>query len=193
MPKPSSGNSHLAESGLLRLVKWASDAGVTSKGNSQLLEVGLGERGVPIVDSPATGEALVSNCSMGADLIRLEAGKGFSPHTHPGDHLLVIVGGQGTITYDGKIYRTQAGQVYLVEGEVPHAVGAITDHVILAIRSPHRKIDSDERMNLVEYKAVQSELGKVHCLICDIESQGDVMLHEMGCTHCPCSVCNPTA
>jgi len=192
MPKPPPENSYLMASGLLRLVEWAKNAGLTSKGDSQLLEVDLGERRVSVANSPATGEALVSNSSMGVDLIRLEAGKGFSPHTHPGDHLLIVVGGRGTITYNGNIYETHAGQVYLIEGEVPHAVGAITDHVILAVGSPHRMIDSDDRMNLVEYNAVQSDVGKIHCLICDIESHGKDMLHDLGCSHCPCSVCNPS-
>jgi hypothetical protein len=137
----------------------------------------------------ATGQAIVSNGLLGGDIIRLGAGEGFVPHTHPGDHLLIIIGGIGTITYGGKIYRTQAGEVYMIDGGVPHAVGAITDHVIFAIGSPHRPVESDDRMQPVEYRAVTAHMESIHCLICKQIAIHPVLLHEYGCPHCPCPQC----
>jgi quercetin dioxygenase-like cupin family protein len=144
-----------------------------------------------LAHSPATGEGLVSNGRMGVDLIQLSAGRGFQPHTHPGDHLLIVIGGRGTLTYDGVIYPTQAGQVYCIEGQVPHAVGAITDHVILAVGSPHKAVDDPERMIPVEYQAIVAATASVTCLICQRTTWLPEHMHDRGCPHCPCLVCQP--
>jgi quercetin dioxygenase-like cupin family protein len=175
----------------LRIVEWAqrSKAFAQDGENPEELSVDLGPRPVQMANSPATGEGLITNGKLGADIIRLEAGKGFAPHTHPGDHLLIVLGGEGTITYNGKIYATRAGQIYMVEGAKPHAVGARSDHVILAVGSPHRAVDSPDRMALVEYRAVTAELGNLTCLLCEKEAIFPQMLHTLGCRHCPCPVC----
>lgn len=114
------------------------------------------KRPVRMHGADSTGLGLVTNQTIGADLIRLPRGAGFPPHTHPGHHVLVIVGGRGTITYAGRVYPTLAGEIYLVEGSVAHAVGAITDHVILAVGAPHMPVDSHERMVVVPYQEVLS-------------------------------------
>lgn len=76
-----------------------------------------------------------------------------------------------------------------MEGEVSHAVGAITDHVILAVGAPHMPVDSDERMAVVPYQEVLSEIGDLNCLICDRRSSLPLLLHDIGCPHCPCQDC----
>ena len=136
----------------------------------------------------ASGEGLVSNGDLGVDMIQVAAGTGFEPHTHPGDHILIVVAGEGTITYGGAIHPTRAGQVYMVDGSIPHAVGAITDHVILAVGAPHKPVDADDRMEPVEYQAIAAEFGTVHCLICDVQQAG-TEIHDTGCPHCPCVAC----
>lgn len=173
----------LTGNGQLKIISWADDLGVHD--DRQHLGVHLGARPLAMANSTATGTGLVSNGQLGADVIRLAAGDGFAPHTHPGDHLLIVIGGQGTITYDGRIYPTRAGQIYLIEGSVPHAVGAITDHVILAVGSPHKPVDSPDRMQVVAYQAVAAELGVLHCLICDKVARPPQTLLELGCPHCP--------
>lgn len=178
---------------LLSIVGWARDAGLNTSTNTQLLEIDTSLRPCSLAKSNATGEGLVSNDHIGADMIRLAAGDGFVPHTHPGDHLIIVVAGKGTITYDGKIHPTQAGDIYLIAGEVPHAVGAITDHVLLAVGSPHKPIDSQDRMTPVEYEAVTAEINELTCLICDVTAKSPRRLHEAGCVHCPCDTCNPVA
>jgi quercetin dioxygenase-like cupin family protein len=170
----------------LAIVRWA-DGRIQDGATS--LEVGHDVRPVRMHGAAATGLGLVTNGLVGADIIRLPAGAGFPPHTHPGHHVLVVVGGRGTITYNGRVHPTEAGDIYLVEGSVCHAVGAISDHVILAVGAPHMPVDSDERMALVEYGEVLSELGDLHCLICGIKSQLPQYLHHVGCGHCPCQSC----
>jgi quercetin dioxygenase-like cupin family protein len=182
--------SFLNSDGTLLIAKWAENCGI-SDSNVQRLDIGLSPRKSHIHKSNATGQAMVSNGQIGADVIQLKANEGFVPHTHPGDHLLIVIGGEGTVTYNGKIYPTCAGQIYLLEGEVPHAVGAITDHVILAIGSPHKPVDSEDRMEIVEYEAVATDLKEVHCLICDLKATIPSFLHEKGCPHCPCGACRP--
>jgi len=177
----------LKEDGTLNIKSWATAAG--SDSGKQLLAVSLAERPSKMAHSSATGEGLVSNGFLGADMIRLKAGQGFVPHTHPGDHLLVVVGGEGTITYNGSIYPTHAGQILMIDGQVPHAVGAITDHVILAVGAPHRPVDAEDRMKPVEYQEVTANIDELHCLICDLQSKLPDKLHEAGCPHCPCYDC----
>jgi quercetin dioxygenase-like cupin family protein len=181
----------LPDSGDLKIVKWADDAGHDGQRHSQLLSVSTRARKCKMAHSHATGEGTVSNGYLGADVIHVHAGQGFVPHTHPGDHLLIVIGGRGTITYGGKIYPTEAGQIYMIDGEVPHAVGAITDHVILAVGSPHRPVDSEDRMRPVAYEAVTAQVNELHCLICDIRAKLPLRLHDRGCPHCPCDCCYP--
>ncbi len=173
----------------LEIVDWAQDLGIAN--GQQLLAIDLRARSLAMAHSNATGQGLVSTGMLGADIVQLSAGDSFVPHTHPGDHLLVVLGGQGTITYGGKIYPTRAGQVYKIEGHVPHAVGAITDHVILAIGSPHIPVDSIDRMVPVEYQAVTAETNQLHCLLCEVAATYPERLHDLKCPHCPCLDCNP--
>jgi quercetin dioxygenase-like cupin family protein len=168
--------------GSLILSQWAD--GVEFAGR-RWLEVGTGERSHAMSGTTATGEPLVSNGHLGVDLIRVPAGGGFAPHTHVGDHLLIIVAGTGTVAYEGRIYRTQPGQVYLVEGAKPHAVGAVTDHVLLAVGTPHRAVDATDRQTVVAYEAVAAKLGDLHCELCGVSAVLPQTLHDAGCPHCP--------
>ncbi len=170
----------------LQIVDWAT-ASVGPDGTEVVVDHRV--RPTPMDGTRATGAALVTNGSLGADLIRVPAGGGFSPHTHPGDHILIIVGGDGTITYAGRVYPTHAGQIYMIEGLVPHAVGAITDHVIIAVGSPHRPVDASDRMELVDYAAVVAADGEFKCLICGASVVSPRYLHDAGCSHCPCECC----
>lgn len=167
--------------------RWA-DAIIGTK--STKLEIQHCPRPVRMHGAPATGAGLVSNGTIGADVIRLPPGRGFPPHTHPGHHVLAVLAGRGTITYGGRVYPAEAGEVYLVEGSVSHAVGAITEHVILAIGAPHHAVDSADRMQLVGYEEVLSEIGDLRCLICDRASEYPKLLHDVNCPHCPCANCS---
>jgi acyl carrier protein/quercetin dioxygenase-like cupin family protein len=166
------------------MLDWAQDLGID--GTVQRLGLDLGPLPIPIPQTrAATGRSLVTNGKLGADLIHVPAGHGFAPHTHPGDHLLFVVGGRGTITVGGVITETRAGQVYMIEGADPHAVGAITDHIILAIGSPHRRIDDAERQKLIEYSALLTPFSSITCRICGVTAEGHQDLSDLGCSHSP--------
>lgn len=173
----------------LEIREFAKSCGQMQSGREMLL-FDTDAKAHRMANSTATGEGLLSNGHMGADLIRLEAGTGFIPHTHPGDHLLFVVAGRSTITYDGVIQEVTAGNCYMVPGEVPHAVGAITDVTILAIGSPHKPVESPSRMKPTAYQEVLAETGDLLCTICDMIARGDNFLHDLSCKHCPCRRCN---
>jgi len=184
----------LDEDGLLRIVTWARRVARSSTPTADALVVRHDrELEHPMHGAPATGRGLVTNGRLGADLIRLPAGKGFAPHTHPGDHLLLQLAGRGTICYGGKVYETVPGTIYMVEGSEPHAVGAIDDAVILAVGSPHRRVESPDRMDLVEYRAVLCDAGDLECLICMKDARHPFVLHDLDCPHCPCPTCVPSS
>jgi quercetin dioxygenase-like cupin family protein len=168
----------------LLICAWATNEGVV--GSTQRLAIDMTPERTPVAKTrAATGRPLLSNGLLGADLLHLPAGEGFSPHTHPGDHLLFVLAGEGTITIDGTINRTTAGQAYLIEGAVPHAVGAVTDHIILAVGAPHRPLTSMERQELVASSALLDPAGIITCLICGVTARRGEDLADQGCPHCP--------
>lgn len=171
----------------LAIARWAHGR---VNGSATNLVVGHEPRSVPMPGTlSATGEPLVSNGLLGADVVRLPAGAGFAPHTHPGDHVLIVVAGRGTITYNGSVIPTSCGEIFLVDGGVPHAVGAISDHVLLAVGSPHRKLDAPDRMALAEYEEILAPDSDIKCLICGVTANLPTRLHDLQCSHCPCLHC----
>jgi quercetin dioxygenase-like cupin family protein len=179
--------SHLDKDGDLRMIEWATSHGIVD--GKECLTVDDREGEYDMAHATTTGDPLVSNGFLGVDMIRVEEGDGFVPHTHPGDHILIPVVGTSTITYDGTVYESNAGSVYLIDGEVPHAVGAITNAAIMAVGAPHAPIDSEERMKPVEYDEVSTEFDDMQCLICDSKAGQPEKLHDTGCQHCPCHEC----
>jgi quercetin dioxygenase-like cupin family protein len=109
--------------------------------------------GVPMHGAPATGLAMLTNGHLGCDLIRVKPGEQFPVHVHPGDHLLLCLAGEGTITVADVTYKIVPGDLCMVEGVTPHAVGGGDngDHLILAIGAPHTPVDSPKRMSLVDW------------------------------------------
>lgn len=162
--------SFIGPDGRLILAKWANAA-----------ELLLPEATVPMYGTAARATPLVTNGFLGVDLIQIPAGEGFDPHTHIGDHLLIVVKGTGTITYEGVVYVTHPGEVYQVEGAKAHAVGAIEDHALLSVGAPHRAADAADRMALTEYAAVAADLGELICLACNRK----VRVGDAECPHVP--------
>ncbi|KAA9381412.1 cupin domain-containing protein [Microbispora cellulosiformans] len=110
------------------------------------------EHGVPVHGADALGTAILSNGHLGADVLWVPAGARFPVHTHPGHHLLYCVSGSGTITIAARTYDVRPGDIYMVDGQVPHAVGAgDEDHVLLSIGAPHKPIESPDRMRLTNW------------------------------------------
>ncbi len=109
-------------------------------------------QGVPVHGADALGLALHTNGHLGADMLWVPAQKRFPVHTHPGDHLLLCLSGSGTITIGEVTYMVGPGDLYMVDGMVPHAVGAgDSDHILVAIGAPHKPVDSPERMTFTDW------------------------------------------
>lgn len=101
---------------------------------------------------PAWGEKLLTNTAVGADMLVLPPHARFPVHIHPGHHLLLVVAGTPTFSLDGVVHDTPEGTLMMVEGGIPHAVGAGTSGaVIVAFGSPHSELDSEHRMTVVEW------------------------------------------
>ncbi|WP_327701125.1 cupin domain-containing protein [Streptomyces decoyicus] len=170
--------------GPLLICDWAADLGLDGTTQQLGIEVAPGPTKVTKT-ADATGHSLASSGHVGADILHVPAGSGFAPHTHPGDHLLFVLAGTGTIAVAGEIVRTRPGQVYMVQGDITHAVGAVTDHMILSVGAPHRRLDSPDRQELTAYAALLGELGEITCRLCDISAAGGEELAAKGCTHSP--------
>jgi quercetin dioxygenase-like cupin family protein len=112
----------------------------------------VSRHGVPVHGADALGVALHTNGHLGADMLWVPAHAKFPVHTHPGDHLLLCLKGRGTISVGEVTYHVRPGDFYMVDGAVPHAVGAgDEDHVLVAIGSPHKPVDSPERMQFTDW------------------------------------------
>ncbi|MDO0924956.1 cupin domain-containing protein [Streptomyces sp. TG1A-8] len=168
----------------LLICDWATDLGLDGTTQQLGIDVAPGPTRVSKT-ADATGHSLLSSGHVGADILHVPAGSGFAPHTHPGDHLLFVLAGTGTIAVAGEIVETRPGQVYMVEGAITHAVGAVTDHMILSVGAPHRHLDSPERQELTAYTALLGDLGHITCRLCDIQASSGEELAAKGCPHSP--------
>jgi quercetin dioxygenase-like cupin family protein len=169
--------------GSLRLARWAETI------SDHEFRVSAKERPHAMQATKASAEGLIGNGHLGADIILCASGGGLAAHTHIGDHMLFVIAGEGTITYNGRIYPTHPGQVYFVEGAVPYAVGAITDHVLISVGSPHRAVDAEDRQTLKEYESILADFAYLRCDICELEAAFPRRLADLGCPHCPSRFC----
>lgn len=124
------------------------------------LKGGTDPRWVDVPNTVATGmelfrrpfgellEGSPREAHFGVDLLQLPAGGSFPLHTHPGHHLLYVVRGEGTVTFNGVTYATYPGDLYCVDAEVEHAVGAVDAHFLLSFGAPHKQVDDPARMNI---------------------------------------------
>lgn len=92
--------------------------------------------------------------SMSCSVIELSPSTGFEKHTHPSDHVLVILSGGGVFNYSDEGEECQlifeAGDVFPVPGQFPHAVSAGNDGLrFLSIANPARTLEDKDRMHLV--------------------------------------------
>lgn len=121
---------------------------------------------------------------IGADVIQMPPHTGFPVHTHPGHHVLLIVSGYGTLADSDGVHLTAPGDLLLIPGELPHAVGAAHEaQTILAIGAPHKVTADPLRMTTVDAP------WTLFCHICHKQGDGVAPLHVFGCPHCPCPSC----
>lgn len=105
-----------------------------------------GDLPMQMAASDGRGLALVKRGAFGADLIRFAPGTGVAEHTHPGDHVLIVVSGTGWVDYDGVPHRLEQGAIYLVPGAVRHAIRAESELSLVSVANDHRDVGSPERL-----------------------------------------------
>lgn len=91
---------------------------------------------------------------FGADIIRFAPGKGVGLHKHIGAHILMVTKGTGVLTYNQEIHDMFPGMIYLVPSNVPHAIKATTELVLVAVGNDHRPADSPERLDIIKNESV---------------------------------------
>ena len=146
-----------------RQAKWAN----FEKGQLKSFE---GEQPLKMQHSDGTALPLVLDDStpkkFGADVVRFRAGEGVELHTHIGSHILLVTKGEGVLIYEGKHgldgiaherHDMFPGMIYLVPSNVPQAIEAKTELVLIAVGNDHRPADSSERLEIVQKKGVESE------------------------------------
>ena len=120
-----------------------------------------GEQPLQMQHSEGTALPLVLDDStpnkFGADVVRFPAGKGVELHTHVGAHILMVTKGTGILVYGEERHEMFPGMIYLVPSNVPHAIEATTEFVLIAVGNDHRPADSLERLDIVQKKEVENE------------------------------------
>ena len=112
-----------------------------------------GEQPLQMCHSYGTALPLVRDDSLpqkfGADVIRFAPGKGVGLHTHIGAHILFVTSGNGILTYNEEKHNMFPGMVYLIPSNIPHAIDATSELVIIAIGNDHQPADSETRLDIV--------------------------------------------
>ena len=118
-----------------------------------VLSMPTGNLPVKMAASDATALPLVSHDGFGADLIRFGPGECVEEHIHPGAHILFVMRGTGTLTYEDERHALCPGLVYMIPGNVKHAIYAdklgTGDLLLIAVGNDHKPAWSGERLTLV--------------------------------------------
>jgi quercetin dioxygenase-like cupin family protein len=95
----------------------------------------------------------VEGIEIGADLIEMQTGSTFPLHTHPGEHILYVIRGQGFVHVDGIDHPIHRGDTIFVPAEYPHGVktkdNCADPLLLLAFGYPHKNIGAQDRMRVV--------------------------------------------
>lgn len=103
-----------------------------------------------MIGSEAKGKELVKDDLFGADMLKFDANQKTSLHTHPGNHILFVVAGDGFLKYEGILHKLIQNTCYFVPGFVPHQVIAGESGMyLLSVSDKHRTVDSPERLKVV--------------------------------------------
>ena len=120
-----------------------------------VIQTPTGARDQVMHQSDATGQPLLLDGKFGADIIRFPAGGQVDTHVHDGAHMLFCLAGAGVVEYgspsdaDLESHSLYPGLCYLIPGQVPHAIRATTDLVLIAVGNDHRPVGSPARLDLV--------------------------------------------
>jgi len=103
----------------------------------------------PMAGSQGMGKPLVKNGRFAADFLSFDSDKETTLHTHPGDHVLIVHAGHGTLIFNGELHELTPGACYFVPGAVPHQIKAGQFGLSLySVSNDHRPVDSVERLEI---------------------------------------------
>ncbi len=114
------------------------------------LRINKGVLPIQMKHSDGTGLPLVTYENFGADIVRFPAGKGVGTHTHIGAHILIVLNGEGFVEYEGVDHPLLPGIVYMIPGNIKHAIKATTELILIAVGNDHKPLESEERLQVVE-------------------------------------------
>jgi len=138
----------------LKQAKWAD----FDKTTSHLISF-KGKQPIQMLHSDGTAMPLLTDDSkfnkFGADIIRFASGEGVGLHKHVGAHILMVTKGTGVLVYEDERHPMFEGMIYLVPSNVPHAIEATTELVLIAVGNDHKPADSEERLDVVNLEGVQ--------------------------------------
>lgn len=113
----------------------------------------FGAFNIPMHASDAWARELVANESglFGADLLRFPPGGRVPMHTHAGDHILLVLAGEGLLLYGiEESLRLRAGVIYFVDQFKPHEIQAKTELVLVSVGNQRRLPGDVDRLALCE-------------------------------------------
>jgi len=112
--------------------------------------VPLGPLPVAMAHSDGAALPLLKAGAFAADLIRFPPAGGVPEHTHPGAHMLFVVGGVGSLLTAGVRLDLRPGVCYLAPAGVPHSIHASARrHLsLVSVANDHRDAGSASRLNL---------------------------------------------
>lgn len=104
-----------------------------------------------MVGSQAQGLNLVKDGNFAADMLHFKANQKTSLHTHPGNHILFVVQGDGWLIFDNEKHDLITGTCYFVPGLIPHQViaGSVGMY-LLSVADNHQPVDSASRLEVLE-------------------------------------------
>lgn len=102
----------------------------------------------PMRHSDGRGKPLLKSGPFGADLIRFPVGGGVPPHTHPGEHMLFVLSGRGSLQFGEEWHALEPGFCYHVPAGVRHAIRAESELTLLSVANDHRGVSAEDRLDV---------------------------------------------
>lgn len=109
----------------------------------------------PVQMSKSDGTAIplvyLQESKFWADLIRFAPWEWVALHTHPGDHILLVTKWEWILTYWKNKHPMTPWMIYVVPGNIPHAIDASKDEeiVLMALWNNLIPAEDPDRLDLV--------------------------------------------
>jgi quercetin dioxygenase-like cupin family protein len=89
--------------------------------------------------SPSIGRQVVNTGAMTIARILLQKGAGVPAHQHPNEQVANVLSGSLRFVVDGEELIASAGESVVIPPDVPHAVEALEESIVLDVFAPPRE------------------------------------------------------